>query len=208
MGPLAGGAVLVLLALVAGLLVERTGGRPGPVAVGPSAVPSAVPSPSPSPTPGCSTAIGAFVPTSVTIPAVAQQVPVIALYRDARGIPGVPPISSAGKSELAFDLGSGIRPGDPSGNALLNAHTFPDGSALGNRLLAKLEPGDPIFVDGPLGKICYQVTDRVEVPVTDKGIRYYATSGQPQIAIIVCSGKRVGPGRWTKRTMWYASPVA
>jgi hypothetical protein len=130
------------------------------------------------------------------------------MRRDADGVPGIPPLTSSGKTEMAFDLGSGIRPGDTSGNALLNAHTWPDGSALGNKLLARLHEGDRIDVQGPLGRICYRVTDRVEVPATDPGLRYYAKSGRPQVAIVVCSGKRLGPGDWTKRTLWFASPVA
>ena len=36
----------------------------------------------------------------------------------------------------------------PRGNVLLNAHTWPDGSALGNRLLAGLQRGDRIVVHG------------------------------------------------------------
>jgi hypothetical protein len=23
----------------------------------------------------------------------------------------------------------------------------------------------------------------------------------------VCSGRRIGPGHWTKRTLWFAAPV-
>jgi sortase (surface protein transpeptidase) len=120
----------------------------------------------------------------------------------------VPPLTSLGKTEMAFDLGSGIDPGAAAGNALLNAHTWPDGSALGNKLLAGLQQGDQIVVHGLLGQICYRVTDRVEVPADDPGIRYFAKTGSPQIAIIVCSGQRLGPGVWTKRTIWYASPTA
>ncbi|HEX3829413.1 MAG TPA: class F sortase [Sporichthyaceae bacterium] len=135
------------------------------------------------------------------------KVSVLALHRDVHGVPGVPPISSTGKTEMAFDLGNGIEPGALQGNSLLNAHTWPDGSALGNRLLAELNAGAKIIVRGVLGQICYQVSDRVEVPFDDPGIRYFATAGPPQIAIIVCSGKRVGPGEWTKRTIWYASPM-
>jgi hypothetical protein len=62
-------------------------------------------------------------------------------------------------------------------------------------------------VHGSSGRLCYRVTDRVEVPANDPGKRYYATKGQPQIALVVCSGRRLGPGHWTKRTIWYASPV-
>ena len=61
--------------------------------------------------------------------------------RDAQGIPGVPPLTSAGKAVFAWDRQQGIRPGAARGNVLLNAHTWPDGSALGNRLLDGLRTG-------------------------------------------------------------------
>ena len=38
--------------------------------------------------------------------------------------------------------------------------------------------------------------------------RYSVTDGPPQLAIVVCSGRRLGPGVWTKRTVWFASPSA
>jgi hypothetical protein len=198
----AGGVVVV--ALVAAGVLARMGDDSTPVAVAP-ALP--VPTPTPSPTPGCSTTTVAFVPTSVSIPGVQAHINVIALKRDSHDVPGTPPLTSTGKTEMAFDLGSGIEPGDALGNALLNAHTWPDGSALGNRLLAGLHEGDQFDVQGPLGHICYKVTDRIEVPATDPGKQYYAKAGVPQVAIIVCSGKRLGPGVWTMRTMWFASPV-
>lgn len=158
--------------------------------------------------PTCSTALGALLPTSVSIPGVDNKITVLPLARDSHNVPGTPPLTSVGKTEMAFDLGSGIKPGDAAGNALLNAHTWPDGSALGNKLLAKLQKGDSIVVHGALGQICYKVNDRVEVPADDNGKRYFATTGAPQIALIVCSGKRIGPGDWTMRTIWYASPIA
>jgi hypothetical protein len=51
------------------------------------------------------------------------------------------------------------------------------------------------------------VTKRVEVAATAKNTGYFVKTGQPQIALVVCSGQRLGPGNWTKRTLWFASPV-
>ncbi len=199
------GTTAVLVATATGLLFALGGGEPATVTAEP------IPTPTVTATPAaalCSTAASSFVPTSVSIPGVVKKISVAAMRRDAQGVPGTPPLTDAGKVSMAFDLGSGIRPGDPNGNALLNAHTWPDGSGLGNKLLAGLDLGDRLTVQGPKGKICYQVTDRVEVAADDPGKRYYAKKGQPQIAIVVCSGKRIGPGQWTKRTLWFASPVA
>ena len=91
---------------------------------------------------------------------------------------------------------------------MLNAHTWPDGSALGNRLLRSLDRGDRIRVQGASSQLCYRVTERVEVLAEDGLPRYYAKDGRPQLAIVVCSGRRLGPGVWEKRTIWFASPRA
>jgi hypothetical protein len=195
-------AALIVPAMVLTVVVIRSQSGPTALAEEP------VPAPSVAPAPHCSTALGALLPTSVSIPGVSKKITVLALPRDAHDVPGTPPLTSLGKTEMAFDLGSGIKPGAAAGNALLNAHTWPDGSALGNKLLAGLHKGDQLVVHGALGQVCYQVNDRVEVPYDDAGKRYFAKTGAPQIAIIVCSGQRTAPGFWTKRTIWYASPVA
>lgn len=148
-----------------------------------------------------------FTPTTIAIAGVTDGAHVLALPRDASGVPGVPPLTSTGKSEFAWDRPPGIRPGQRHGNVLLNAHTWPDGTALGNRLLARLHEGDRIVVRGQHASLCYRVTDRVEVPADAAGTRYYDRSGRPQLAIVVCSGTRLGPGSWTKRTLWFASAL-
>jgi len=53
-----------------------------------------------------------------------------------------------------------------------------------------------------------RVTERVEVLAEDGLPRYYAKTGRAQLAIVVCSGRRLGPGVWEKRTIWFASPRA
>lgn len=201
---LAAGATVLALAVVAGVLLTQGEDPAGTVVAQPLPVPTAPASPEPT----CSTAQRRILPTSVNIPGVDRAISVLPLARDSYDVPGTPPLTLLGKSSMAFDLGSGIRPGDKRGNALLNAHTYPDGSALGNKLLDGLRKGDRIVVSGLGGKICYRVNDRVEVGAYSKGKRYFAEKGKPQIAIIVCSGQRLGPGNWTKRTIWYASPLA
>ena len=49
---------------------------------------------------------------------------------------------------------------------------------------------------------------QIQVPAAGPYPSFYDRTGPPQIAIIVCSGKRTAPGFWTMRTIWYASPVA
>jgi hypothetical protein len=165
------------------------------------------PTPTSSPRHTCAKVSRAFAPRRITVPGITRNTDVITPPREPSGVPGVAPLTSYGKSIFAWDRAQGIRPGDPKGNVLLNAHTFPDGSALGNRLLADLHSGDRIVVQGNKARLCYRVTERVEV-LASKGLpRYYAKHGRPQLAIVVCSGRRTGPGQWEKRTVWFASPA-
>lgn len=161
-----------------------------------------------SPAPSCGTVSRSFQPRTVTVPGVAREASIVTPPRDANGVPGVPPLSTAGRRVFAWDREQGVRPGDPVGNVLLNAHTWPDGSALGNRLLAGLQRGDRIVVHGVNTRLCYRVTERVQVLASRGLTRYYAKDGPPQLAIVVCSGRRLGPGVWEKRTVWFASPSA
>jgi hypothetical protein len=210
-------AVAVALAVVvAGVVVARGVGS-SPERGGPRAEGSVTRSPAPAQAvapdatlaarPACDRVTHGFAPTEISVPGATRGASVITPPRDANGIPGVPPLTSAGKSVFAWDRQQGTRPGDRAGNVLLNAHTWPDGSALGNRLLAALHVGDRLVVRGAAGRLCYRVTERVEVPADTRMYRYYARHGPPRLAILVCSGTRLGPGVWTKRTVWFASPV-
>lgn len=146
-----------------------------------------------------------FTPTSATIPHVVKNSRVLALPRDGYGIPSTP--STLAKYTFAWDRPPGIRPGSDRGNVLLNAHTWPDGSAVGNLMLSKLHKGDRIILRGGKSELCYKVTKQVEVRAADGYPAYYDRKGSPQIALIVCSGQRLGPGNWTHRTIWFAEPI-
>jgi hypothetical protein len=154
----------------------------------------------------CDRVTHGFRPRAVSVPGVTRRSSIVTPPRDANGIPGVPPLTDAGKRLFAWDREQGIRPGDAAGNVLLNAHTWPDGSALGNRLLAHLHRGDRVVVHGTKVGLCYRVIERVEVLAAQGLPRYYTKDGPPQLAILVCSGRRLGPGLWEKRTVWFAAP--
>ncbi len=149
----------------------------------------------------------AFAPKVVQMPGVLKASTVLALKRDRRGVPRTPPLTDRGKWQFAWDKPANIRPGMHRGNVKLNAHTYPDGSALGNRLLRELHVDQLIVVLGADGqRLCYQVTRRFQVS-GDRGYPpYYSTTGAPRLAILVCSGRRRGPGDWSHRTIWYAKP--
>ncbi|MBO9522015.1 MAG: class F sortase [Nocardioidaceae bacterium] len=147
-----------------------------------------------------------FVPTRITVPHVTTNAEVLALPRDANNVPQAPPISSTGKTQFAWDAPT-IKPGEAQGNVLINAHTWPDGTALGNHLLDNVQVGHTIIVRGQGGaELCYTVTKRDVIVASGGSWEYYAKDGPPQLALIVCSPPRLGPGNWLHRTIWYASP--
>jgi hypothetical protein len=147
-----------------------------------------------------------FRPQQISIRQVADNANVLALPRDANDVPQAPPLSDVGKTEFAWDEPT-LAPGSARGNVLINAHTWPDGSALGNRLLEHLHLGSQIIVKGKHAELCYRVTKRYVIVAADGSPAYYAKDGPPQLALIVCSPPRLGPGDWYHRTIWFASPV-
>ncbi len=145
-----------------------------------------------------------FTPTSISIPRVVKDGKVLALPRDGNNVPSAPATSA--RFTFAWDRPPGIKPGSDRGNVLLNAHTWPDGSAVGNVMLSKLDEGGRIILRGGGSELCYTVTKRVEVLASKGYSPYYDREGRPQVALIVCSGERLGPGDWTHRTIWFAEP--
>jgi len=140
------------------------------------------------------------------MPRIITNARVVAPPRVAPKVPGAPPLTTAGKRMFAWDTKQNVWPGDLHGHVLLNAHVWPDGSAVGNWMLAKLHVGDRIVVKGTNRKMCYRVTKRVQVLASVGLPGYYTKTGPPRLAFVTCSGKRLGPGVWTKRTVWYAKP--
>src|SRR5690348_15417403 len=112
-----------------------------------------------------------FVPKQISIAGVANRANVLALPRDANNVPQAPPLSDIGKTEFAWDAPT-IKPGEPKGNVLINAHTWPDGSAMGNHLLEHLDIGDRIVVHGTYAELCYKVTKRTVIVASDGSAEY------------------------------------
>ena len=113
--------------------------------------------------PACPTTVRrTFAPKVVSMPGVVRRAVVVTPPRVHR-VPGAPPLTSAGKWQVAWDRKWPIRPGARHGNVLLNAHVWPDGSALGNAMLAELRVGDRIVVRGVTRTLCYRVTGQIQV---------------------------------------------
>lgn len=163
-----------------------------------------------------------FRPTQISIDGITKNAEVLALGRDANNVPRAADLTSAGKTQFGWDDPSkatpgindtvkptGAYPGSDQGNVLLNAHTWPDGQppALGNLLLGDLKIGDKIVVKGKQAELCYKVTKKIVIKAADGSAEYYEHDGPHQLALIVCSGPRLGPGNWVHRTIWFAEPV-
>lgn len=163
-----------------------------------------------------------FRPMRISVKGVAKNAEVLALGRDSNNVPRAADLTAAGKTQISWDDPTKATPGvdDPSkppgafpgerkGNVLINAHTWPDGQppALGNLFLKNLHVGDKIVVKGKHAKLCYRVTRRFVIKAVDGSSDYYRDNGPPQLALIVCSPPRLGPGNWEHRTIWFATPI-
>jgi len=144
-----------------------------------------------------------FAPTTIDIQHVRKGMPVVGLGRDGSDVPGVPPVSAT--HTVAWDA-PGPKPGSESGLVRFNAHTWPNGAALGNEMLAHFSIGDILMLHSGTTKLCYKVTKRVEVDGYSTYDPFFELNVPSEFAFIVCSGKRVGPGDWNKRTLWFGTP--
>ena len=148
----------------------------------------------------------AFRPVAAHVPALNRTIRVISVARTAAGAMGAPPLTTSGKQIFGWD--HFVRPGGGVGSVVLDAHTWPDGSALGNALLGRLRVGARVTLRGASGQVrCYRIVQRASylrwlAPLS----RITRLAGPEQLAIIVCSGRRLGPGDWQSRTVWYGVP--
>ncbi|GAA4816887.1 hypothetical protein GCM10025786_23810 [Nocardioides caeni] len=155
----------------------------------------------------CARPSRSFVPDRARVTPIGRVLPVRRVARTASGAIGAPPLTRAGKWMVGMD--PEVRPGSGRGSVILVAHTYPDGSALGNRLLRQTRAGHSIVLRNAAGtKACYRISERRSyradrVP-RDRAFRSW---GPEQVVIVVCSGRRLGPGRWSHRTLWYAVPA-
>jgi len=148
-----------------------------------------------------------FKPSEARIPAIGRTVRVVVVERTSTNAMGAGPVSESGKWLMAMDPVT--KPGSGRGSVLMSGHVWPDGSALGNAMLAELGSGDRITLVGKYGEqACYGIYKRASYPkdeVPEK--EAFRTGGEERLVIVTCSGKRLGPGNWTRRTLWYAKPV-
>jgi len=147
-------------------------------------------------------------PRRAAIPALGHATYKVVKVKRKHGEIGTPPTTKAGKRLVGWDPHR--RPGSGTGSVVIDAHTWPDGSALGNKMLRSLRRGDVVILTNGRGHgICYAIKSRrsyarSRIPVA----KIFRTWGREQLTIVVCSGKRLGPGNWLRRTVWIGVPVA
>jgi len=163
------------------------------------------PTPTPEPDPCLGGADRPFVPETISV--TGEEYSVLALQRDAQNVPGVPPLTQTGKWKFGWDVAPSPLPGSEQGHVLVNAHTYPDGSALGNLLFDRLSNGTILQVRGEGQVQCYRVERRFEVPADSRDSGYENDDGPRRLAILACSGDRSPSGDWSHRTIWFAQAV-
>jgi hypothetical protein len=147
-----------------------------------------------------------FVPVKAALPALGRSVRVIQVPRTRSNAVGAGPVTERGKWLMAMDPKT--RPGNGRGTVILSGHAWPDGSALGNAMVRDLQVGDHLKLRGKKGqRACYEVSERVSYRANKVPVRkVFRPHGAERVAIVTCSGRRLGPGHWTRRTIWYAVP--
>lgn len=196
--------VAVVLAVVAATRAESEGYVAGPQPTLP--IPSR-PSPSatPEPDPCLGGASQPFTPETISFQD--EDYTVLELPRDAQGVPGTPPLTNDGKWAFGWDGPPSPLPGAERGHVIVNAHTYPDGSALGNLFLDRLEKGGVLIARGEGQVQCYRVERRFEVGAESRDSGYEDEQGPARLAVLACSGTRTGPGDWSHRTIWFARAI-
>lgn len=176
---------------------------PAPRAVGAS--PAAETAPAARKAAKCPKAKREFKPKRIAISKFGGWFNVVQVGRTGSGEMGTPPLTSSGKWAIGWYPSRG--PGSRAGSVPLNAHTWPDGSALGNAMLRKLRKGRIIWLQGDVRAACYKIVKRAAYPRSKAPLKkILGARGKPRLAIIVCSGKRLGPRNWSDRTVWFAVP--
>ena len=160
----------------------------------------------PKPRPTCVTSGGAFVPYTATITGVGT-VRVLPVPRPPGDAAGTPPETNTGKRMMAWDA-PGLKPnGSSTGAVVTDAHSYPDGSALGNTFMAKLHQGSLVELRGDGGTACYRIVSQTVYDQDHVPTYPFSTDGPARLSIIICYWPRLGPGNWQNRMIWEARPV-
>lgn len=180
--------------------------------------PSATPKPKPSAqvqlaaAQGCSTNYKALsTPTRFQIPSRGVDAPMLSLGLDSTGAPATPPKNQPNTVGW-YDEGPKVSA--DKGKAVLTAHTYRNGGALGNLLYEPktgLKPGDIIKISDATGNVqCFEYKNSIKVWVDDYDPNsdiLYDWVGKPEVAIVVCWDFDAATEDWGSRIIFYADPL-
>ncbi|MFD4319325.1 class F sortase [Streptomyces sp. NPDC058548] len=151
--------------------------------VAPRTRPKAVPSPRPSPSPAPLTRSR---PTTVAVPAITIEAPVLELGLDAEGRLATPPIDDP---DVVGWYANGVTPGE-RGTAVVVGHRDTRTGPAIFVSLDSLSPGNTVRVARADGKVAVFTVDRVQTyakaDFPDKEV--YGSTGRPELRLLTCGG--------------------
>ncbi|MFF5921490.1 class F sortase [Streptomyces flavochromogenes] len=149
----------------------------------PRARPKAVPSPRPSPPPA---PLARSRPTTVAVPAITIEAPVMELGLDAEGRLATPPIDNP---LVVGWYAKGVTPGE-RGTAVVVGHRDTRTGPAIFVSLDSLSPGNTVRVARADGKVAVFTVDRVVTyaknDFPDKEV--YGSTGRPELRLLTCGG--------------------
>lgn len=179
-------------------------GAGSPATTGGASTASALPA-------GCAARHTPITPSSIQLRSMGVDSPVLSLGLADDGTPQTPPFSQP-YTVGWYNLGP--KPGARQGKAVLTAHTFSRGHALGNAMAdarTGLKPGAVIsMTDGQGRTLCWLVSGATKVWVKDydpDSTVIYDDAGRPELAIVICWDYDKGSKFWASRIVYHAEPL-
>ncbi|MCX5225248.1 class F sortase [Streptomyces sp. NBC_00233] len=149
----------------------------------PTPRPKVVPTPRPSPPPA---PLARSRPTTVAVPAITIEAPVIELDLDAEGRLATPPVDNP---EVVGWYARGVTPGE-RGTAVVVGHRDTRTGPAIFVSLDSLSPGNTVRVARADGKVAVFTVDRVvtysKAGFPDKEV--YGSTGRPELRLLTCGG--------------------
>lgn len=161
---------------------------------------------------GCAASHSPMVPTRIELRSMGVTSPVLSLGLADDGTPATPPFNEP-YTVGWYNLGP--KPGASKGKAVLTAHTFSEGRALGNDMAEPdtgLRAGAVVALSDARGRTqCWRVTGATKVWVADydpNSTVLYDDGGAPQLAIVICWDHVKSSKSWASRIIYHAEPLA
>lgn len=159
---------------------------------------------------GCAASATPMTPTRFAVPRMGVDTRVLSVGLAADGTIGTPPIND--KTSVSW-FDEGPRPGAAKGQAILTAHTYHVGGALGNQLMGAggLKVGDIVTVSDGTRTLCYRYSGATKVWVKDydpNSTVMVNDNGAPRMVMVICWDYHAGRRSWDSRMIFGFEPLA